>query len=417
MLTKNASTIDDTQIVAHTPISSVGTSLLVWLTALNFFRIGCQLVISAWSAVEITGRTGSVGHILLISSVTNLILSPFVGVLIDCSTKKKNLLIAGHIGITVSGLLPFVIELFLAKQVSFASVIVAAILSSVCGVFVGGSMDCFMKLSISSNERIKRLAALNSVAQIALIAGTAFGGCIVSSFRWSTAFLAIAACGLLLTLVCGALLPPLRVFRSDKINWRRGVFSIGPALYMHHHRLFRIACCAALAFSIGQVTNTLLPALMRLYLGLTGGSYSLVEASWSIGALAAGLAFAKFAKSKLGELGHDFFFILVLAGLLSIIPQLSWLPALLTAHLLLGAGFSFVRIRSETRFLTECPTHLLGRFRANSLFITSLVGLVVFATPTVYSDFSVPSLYQLLSGMVAISSIALFAFSRRKEYS
>jgi hypothetical protein len=155
---------------------------------------------------------------------------------------------------------------------------------------------------------------------------------------------------------------------------------------------------------------------MRLHLGLTGKSYSLVEASWSIGALTTGLAFAKFANRKLGGVGHDFFFILVLAGLLSIVPQLSWFPALLTAHLLLGVGFSFVRIRSETRFLTECPMHLLGRFRANSLFITSLVGLVVFATPTICSNLSVPSLYQLLSGMVAMSAIALLAFSRRKAF-
>lgn len=186
---------------------------------------------------------------------------------------------------------------------------------------------------------------------------------------------------------------------------------------MQHHRLFRIACCAALAFSMGQITNTLLPVLIRLRLGLTGSSYSLVEASWSIGALTAGVAFSKFASSKLGELGHDFFFILVLAGLLSIVPQLSWFPALLTAHLLLGVGFSFVRIRSETRFLTECPTHLLGRLRANSLFITSLVGLIIFATPTIYSNLSVSSLYQLLSGMVAISAIALLVFVRRKEFS
>ncbi|PMS13886.1 hypothetical protein C0Z17_03250 [Trinickia caryophylli] len=48
------------------------------------------------------------------------------------------------------------------------------------------------------------------------------------------------------------------------------------------------------------------------------------------------------------------------------------MPHLFAIHFALGGGFSFVRIRNEFRFISECPPHLLGWFRANSAFLISM---------------------------------------------
>ena len=65
-------------------------SILVFMAiyAVNFFRIGYQLVLTAWLAVQISHRASSVGYVLLTASLTNLIFSPVIGKAND-SIKRK----------------------------------------------------------------------------------------------------------------------------------------------------------------------------------------------------------------------------------------------------------------------------------------------------------------------------------------
>ena len=383
-------------------------TVLLCLSAANFFRIGCQLVITAWSAVQITGHAESVGHVLLISSAANLVFSPLIGALVDRCEHKKQLVLAGHFGVALCGASPLALHFVLPQTPPFALLVVATLLSSLSGIVLTCSMDYFVKLAITPNERTRKLALTNSVSQITLIAGTSFGGYLISQAAWRDAFLLISCYGLLLTVLSGSLLPSLTLKQTRHRNQRR----FGLTLYLKHHHLFLIACCSALAFAVGQVTNTLLPAFMSLDLRLSGQSYSLVEAAWSIGALCASTALVKIGKNQPCPLYYDLFIVLVIAGLLSVVPWLSTLSTLVVIHLALGVGFASVRVRAEARFLTECPIHLLARFRANSLFLSSSISAVVFITPTLYRDFGAPALYQLLSGAIAASAIALIVFAR-----
>jgi len=406
---ENSHTDDADYTLAARAFGSTSTfSILLCLIAANFFRIGCQLVTTAWSAVQITGQPESVGHVLLIASATNVVFSPFIGALVDRAARKKPWVLAGQLGIAICGASPVAFAVALPQVAPFASLVVATFLSSISGIALSCSMDYFMKLAVTPAERTKKLALLNTLSQATLIAGTAFGGYLVSQLAWRNAFLAIGACGLLLTLLSAALLPSLTYARRERRNPRQ----VGPALYLTHRHLLSIACCSALAFAVGQVTNTLLAAFMSLDLKLSAQSYSIVEAAWSIGALSASAVLAKFARNRLSPLHHDVFVVLAIAGLLSLVPRLSALAALATIHLVLGIGFALVRVRAEARFLAECPTHLLARFRANSLFVSSSISALIFITPTVCSDLAAPRLYQMLSGAIAISAVALLAFAR-----
>jgi predicted MFS family arabinose efflux permease len=383
-------------------------SLLLFLIAANFFRIGCQLVATAWSAVQITGRPESVGHVLLIASATNVFLSPFIGALVDRAVHKKPLVLVGHFGVAICGAAPLMLAVALPGIAPFSTLAVATLLSSVSGIVLACAMDYFMKLAIGPSERTRKLAFLNTVSQATLIAGTAFGGYLVSYLAWRNAFLLIGGCGLLLALLSACLLPSLMCTQPARRNPRE----LGPTLYLTHRHLFAIACCSALAFAVGQVTNTLLAAFMSLDLKLSARSYSIVEAAWSIGALSASAVLARLAKNRLSPLHHDVFVVLIIAGLLSLVPRLSALAALATVHLVLGIGFAIVRVRAEARFLTECPTHLLARFRANSLFISGSISAVIFLMPTVCRELAAPELYQLLSGAISVSAVVLLAFAR-----
>lgn len=401
------------------PRRAVGTArnpsikLFAALAAINFFRIGYQLVVVAWSAVQSTGRADAAGKILLISTVASLFLSPILGAMVDYFARKKTMLLVGHLGIVVAGGIPLFTQTMLTGQTVFESIAVAVVLAAMSSSVLGGAMDYFLKTYLQQSQRSRHLAMLNSTTQIALIVGTALGGLVVSRGDCVHAFLLISLCGALLAGVSGCLLPALIVEReSARSRWRRGVFSAGPMLYFRHRRLFAIAICAAFAFSIGQITNTLLPALIALYFRGSSANYSMIEAAWSIGALVVGLWLARFAVNSPANMRLDFIVIGAMAIALAAIPLVSAFPALLAAHFFLGVGFSLVRIRSETRFLAECPRHLLGRFRANSVLMTSGIGLLIFAAPSLYSGASVADLYVAMAGVVAVSALGLFFMTK-----
>lgn len=383
--------------------------LLLCLVAIHFFRIACQLVITAWSVVGITGRPQSVGQILLISSATTLIASPFIGSWVDRRARKKPLVLAGHVGVALSGASPFALAICAPQSSPFVGLIVATMLSSIAGITIGCAMDYYVKLSLPARNRTAKLALMNSVSQCTLIAGTAFGGYLVSFAPWQDAFLLIGGCGLALTVLAAYRLPSLiHTSRSPRDTARAG-----PALYLKHPYLFSVAFCSALAFAVGQATNTLLPAFMNLDLKLSGEHYASVEAAWSIGALVASAGLAKFAKDRFGPLGHDLAIVLAIAALLSVVPRLSTPEALIAVHFVLGVGFALTRVRADARFLSACPTHLLGRFRANSLCLASLVSATVFMTPTMSNGLATPSLYRWLSAGIAASALILMCVARR----
>jgi len=410
-------TIDAVEVECPRPAAGLKRSpsitLFVALAAINFLRIGYQLVVVAWSAVQSTGRADAAGKILLISTVASLVLSPILGATVDYFARKKAMLLCGHLGIVVSGGIPLLTQATLTDETMFEAIAVAVVLATASSSVLGGAMDYFLKTHLQHSERPRHLATLNSTAQIALIFGTALGGLVVSQANLVHAFLFISACGALLAGINWWLLPALYVARdSASPTWKRGAFSAGPMLYLRHRRLFAIATCAALAFSIGQITNTLLPALIAFYFRGTSADYSMIEAAWSIGALLVGVWLAKFAANSPGTMRLDFIVVGAMAIVLAAIPLLSAFPALLTTHFFLGAGFSLVRIRSETRFLAECPRHLLGRFRANSVLMTSGIGLLIFSAPTVYGGASVAGLYVAMASVVAVSALGLLLVTK-----
>ena len=406
-MTNDAADLEFRQRAAE-PAQALHIALFAGLAAVNFVRIGYQLVVAAWSSVQVTGRADAAGVLLLISTLVNLVCSPILGALVDFIENKKAMLLVGYLGIALAGAIPLFAETVLNGQARFEAIATVAVLAAVFGVILGGATDYFLKTHLPQSARAQQLATLNSTTQIALILGTAFGGLMVSQVECSRAFLVVSLCGALCAGLSGYLLPTLTVPRDDaQPVHKRGILSAGPALYLQHRRLFSIASCAALAFSIGQITNTLLPALVGVYLHGTSVSYSMIEAAWSVGALLVGLWLAKFAVHSPSSIHRDFMTVGAMAVVLAAVPFLSALPALLSAHFALGAGFALVRIRSETRFLAECPRHLLGRFRANSLFITSSIGLLIFATPTLYDGASVADLYLVMAGGVALSAIGL----------
>jgi hypothetical protein len=252
------------------------------------------------------------------------------------------------------------------------------------------------------------------VTQIAFIVGTTTAGVVIAFVPPYAAFLCVSLCGVTSGLVCLTLLPNLISLSPKSSRKALKLSRTGPLMYLNHPELFSVACCAALVFSVGQVTNTLLPALVNLTMRRTSVSYSVAETAWSIGAFIVSALMARKIRQSVGRSTSDLLLIAAMAAILLTVPFSPSFESLVIAHFVLGVGFAFVRLRSESRFLMLCPTHLLGRFRSNSQFLTSFIGLVIFGAPVVFGNLPTTTLYILLSTAVSLSALLIFVVERTR---
>ncbi|MGI4814593.1 MAG: MFS transporter [Janthinobacterium lividum] len=382
------------------------------MSTTNFFRIGYTLVVSAWLAVRMTGLPASVGQVLLSTTLTSLVFSKPIGKLVDAIPNKKLLVSLGYAGVTIAGLLPTAALLYFPLQNQFVIVLAVVILTTISSGVVGCSMDYFLKLFIDDHQRLRRLSLLTMCSQIALIAGTGAGGVLISYAGVNTAFLPISVCGVIAMAMC-ALLPTIDIDGLRKASEASSRASATRITYRQYPALLSAACCGALVLSVGQATNALLPALIDLQLKRSSLSYSLIEIFWSSGSFLVCVLFTSKLKRTAGKTACDAVVILVMSALLAVTPRLSSFGAILALHFLLGIGFSAVRIHAEVRFLNACPTQMLGRYRSNSVILSSLVGLAVFITPTLFTDWSIASLYLAFGGAVAVCSAGIFVLDLR----
>jgi MFS family permease len=388
----------------------VPSTIFIAIYALNFFRIGYQTVAIAWFAAQATGRANSIAQILLASSIATLCMSPVIGRLVDSTPRKKALLCAGQSAVLLFTMTAIAVHHYAAVIGDFSMLIALTIALAGASLLAGGAMDYFLRICIPDGARARRIASMNIVTQIALITGTGAAGFAASIMTIETALIIPSLCAATCAILCLLCLPDLRVGKSAE-HKRTGWGAIHAVLYFQFPVLFSIACCGALVFSIGQVTNMLLPGLIVFFLKLGSINYSTIEAAWSIGAFSVSACLAMMKKALGGGIGCDLLIISSMSVVLALVPFAPAFSVLIAMHFALGAGFAFVRIRTETRFLEDCPVHLLGRFRANSMALTSVAGLLIYCIPLIWSDALISSLYLSIAAVILVVAVILLAVS------
>ncbi|MEW9809464.1 MAG: MFS transporter [Candidatus Symbiodolus clandestinus] len=241
-------------------------SFLVFITisVVVFFRIGCQLVITAWLAVQLTGRANAVGTILLISSVTHLVCSPVIGKLVDTFKKKEARDYLWSLGRALAGAFPLTMKWISLNQDSFVILAIVVVLATISGLFANGAIDYYTKIYIPITQRGQKLALMGAITQVALLFGTTIGSIILTKLSFSESFIVISVCSITAAAICLFFLPEITIKNTENSNRKRHFFLAELYLYFKYPTLFSVAGCAVLVFSIGQITNTLLPALISL---------------------------------------------------------------------------------------------------------------------------------------------------------
>jgi MFS family permease len=410
---------------------------LLFATAINATRVGCQLVFSAWLAVHLTQDPGSVSVLLIMSSVLAFGLSRPIGRWISQSASKKRVIWSSHFMMSGVALLPILVGSLMDASQQFWLLSSVCAMTTTLGLAASGGNDYFLKQLDGNGALGQRIASLSSVSQVSLVIGTGIGGFALTQAAFPILFVGLAALSGCSGLWIFLRLPPednLPVAQSSVTTDRNAnagnvtnagihAHSRSPpgaetARYRDHPALLAVTVYMALAYCVGQVTNVLLPAFVQLQRGGSSIEYAALEMSWAGGALLACLLLTRLRFSTRAPVAAGLAGTAVLACLLGAVPLLNSIMQLAIAHCVLGIFFSTVRVVGETQFLSACPMTGLARFRANMNLVTQGSALLAFSVPLIGRQAGLAAHYWAAAGVImatlACASIAYLRAAARK---
>lgn len=354
----------------------------------------------------------AVGQVLLAAHLATLFLSPYVGGMIDRHDRRAAASAASIWAACVYGGLAVLCGWF-PQSVTTGSLLMFSFLAALAALFVAPSQDAMIQALTPAGERYRIGAQLNILRQAGMVAGAGLAGWLVALWGPASAF-ALCAAGSALSALATMLLPGVRMTLSPGAVGRWGSIVEGVRLLSTGTGLATAVLVAAFALSVGQVTNALLPAFVKLELGQGSELYGVADAAWSVGALAAAFMtglYLKRVSTPPGEIALLAF--LALLGLCNILFALTAHPATVVAmHAVLGASFSLVKVVADGRIMTLTPTEYMGRVRSNLASLSSLIAIAIYIAPTLLEGATAKTLYIAWGGIV-IALSGLLAVRQR----
>ncbi|MCC0037518.1 MAG: MFS transporter [Brucellaceae bacterium] len=365
---------------------------------------GAYVVGVSWTALSADNEMAAVGQVLLAAHLATFFLSPYVGGIIDRRDRRMCASVASVWAALVFGGLALLCAEF-PDYVTTASLLVFSFCAALAALFVGPSEDAVIQALTPKEERHRIGAQLNILRQAGMVTGAGLAGWLVAEWGSATAF-ALCAAGSLVSAVVILALPKVKTVQSPNAIGRWASIAEGLKLLSTGSGLATALIVAAFAVSVGQVTNALLPAFIKLELGQGSGLYGAADAAWSVGALAAAFLTGLYLRRR-SEPPNEIALLAIL-GLCNILFALTAHTATVVAmHAVLGASFSLVKVVADGRIMMLTPTEYMGRVRSNLASLTSFVAIGIYIAPTLLQGISAQSLYIAWGGLVIVLSIGL----------
>lgn len=354
------------------------------------------------------GDFSSVGQVLLWGNVAGLIVSPFSGVLIDKNDRKLIALTAA--------------VLFSISMIVFAIIAHRAngmpifwLLSVIAGVgqaVVIPTQEAIIQGATPEELRRSLAPTLNMVRQAGLILGTLIGGFLV----WRSPTMGFCAAAATMTTSALLLLSVTdKVFHNTKPSARqffRGL--VEGARFMKQPAILSYAIISVSAYSVGQITNSVLPGYIEQVLSLSAWHFGVIDSMWSLGAFGTALAIARSETLK-GRPWLARFGLILMAVTFVVLSFIHSFLLTIIMFLLMGLGFSVSKILSDSYLLVNVPNQYFGRVRSNLSTFTSFMGILIYALPSVWSNATVQDILVFGSVLLIIAFTATYLVDRGRQ--
>lgn len=364
---------------------------------------GLWVVALGWSSAIVGGSVTLIGIAFLVGHLINVLLAPGVGALIDRRSRKR-LAMLGQALFGGAMALPGLVHL-LGFEPSYAMILFVACCIAAAGLLQGGALDAIQK-SIVGQGDIKRTNAIaNGLRQGSMIAGAGIGGLALIWLPIHATFaLGLILSGLVVICVLGL---PDAYSPSAKRKGYMAQVAEGYRFFLQKPELGRLAVLIGLSTSVGQLSNVLLPMLVRRELDGGSGLYGLIDALWSVGGISAAV-FAARILQRFNLDGVEYLAIVALGLLAASISATAYPVAIAVIYFLMGFSFSFSKILCDGRMIELADMESIGRVRTHTQAVTSAFGLLVFSMPAVTGLEDVNLQYALWGAGIAVIAAGIY---------
>ncbi|NTF97873.1 MFS transporter [Rhizobium rhizogenes] len=394
--------------VLKIPISRT-SSLLTYsaYTFLSSYSIGGALVLVAWLAVEF-GSIAAVGQLFLTASITDIFFSVLGGTLAD-RFNRKTLIFQGLITRTIGF---FIVLVGTTMDADLMMLLFAyTILNSLGMALISGAIDGVAQSLIEPERRVVMALRLSILRQCGIAIGTGSVGFILSYFGSATTIYIILLICLLQILMVPLFSHYLLLHnmpdRESYIKmWANGLYYI-----INTPNLISTVLTFGFVYSVGQITNMLIPGFVKGLLQSGSDVYGSLEMSWAIGGGCIVMGVTLIPR-LLNKPMLEYYLLSALGVLMIVFSLTRSISTLIIFYAFMGGMFSLIRSICEGNILLYSETTYVGRVRAVSSILKSLIGIVVFSIPSVFTSTDVTLLYSIWGFMIFI--LGTYLALRRK---
>ncbi|MCK8060161.1 MULTISPECIES: MFS transporter [unclassified Fusibacter] len=370
------------------------------LIARTISRFGdsIDVVAFSWLVYEITGSAALLGVVYILNILPNLILSPFIGPLVNYLPTKPLLVI----GDALRGVFVIIIAaLYMTGLLEPWHLYLLTLLTSTVEVFAMAAKGAIFQLTLPDELYMKANSIGNSIVQTAQLIGFALAGGVVAILGVEVAFLIDAATFLISALMILVTLLPNRPIRKFENGDYLESLKSGYRFILNDKTLVSIlGLCLVFNFLITPI-NALLPVYVKETLSATASAIGILSVAITVGSLLGGLVVNHF-----GERYTPYQCLIVpLVGVgvlyagLSLPLVVHFLPAVLIASLsffVIGLMLPFVNVLLSTYMMKRTPNEIIAH-------VGGLVGMVVMVSNPIGAGF-----FGLISDKMNIGTLFVY---------
>lgn len=270
-----------------------------------------------------------------------------------------------------------------------------------------GALDGIFQSAVPEPLRVIVAVRVSIARQLGIVAGTGLGGWLLHSFPTFVSATLMIGLVLLQCIIVEMVFSryahaPVITKQRLLAFWADGIRSVwkNPPLTVS-------IVAVALLFSVSQMTNVLVPGFVRDTLHRGSDVYGLLETAWAAGG-GVTLALAAIRSRSFSGGGREFIMLSLIGVLMIAFAFSRMVPILVALYASLGALFSLSRAICDGRILALARSEEIGRVRAAASMLTSLLGMMIYISPTVLGSDNTVQYYCVWGTVVSLCGAAMY---------
>jgi MFS family permease len=385
----------------------INRGLTKYLSGLSIasFGTGMYFVTMAWMLTELGGTTASLSLFLALSAVPGIVLSPWIGVIIDRWDRRVICVLADVFRATC------LISMFLIAwlwELKEEHIYVLSFLLSVGERFYAPAASAMVREITSPGELITANSLSSIFLQCGTLLGTGLSGILIHYFGNSIVILTNGIAFLLSAMLVSSVRSGRLIHAASKSTSVLADFIDGFTYLRASASIRKIAAFQTALLSVLYTTNISLPLFTKDVLDFGAREFGFIDGAWAVGAILGGLGLIGLIRRNAQSLQVEYVFIGIGVSLLVFLTSDSLVQASV-GYMLMGLTFVTAKILLEAALQEAVPVNLQGRVRSTismgiaivSLAVYSVVGYVGQNTPLRY----VYAFLSLFVSLLAIGSL------------